>query len=74
MTRGNRGPNTGRGTNHLELAPTLATLADVLRRRGEPAQAGELFQRALRLYDSRGLHDHPHAAALQATLGRLENE
>jgi tetratricopeptide (TPR) repeat protein len=62
------------GPGHLELAPTLATLADVLRRRGEPAQATELLRRALRLYDDRGLAEHPHAAALHASLGRLEDK
>jgi Tfp pilus assembly protein PilF len=60
------------GTSHLELAPTLATLADVHRRRAERAQARELLRRALRLYADRGLDDHPHAAALRASLGRLE--
>jgi Tetratricopeptide repeat len=31
------------GASHIELAATLATLADVRRRRGDAAQAGELF-------------------------------
>jgi hypothetical protein len=60
------------GAGHIELAATLAMLGDVRRRRGDAAQAGELLKRALRLYESRGLYDHPHAAALRASLGRLE--
>ena len=59
------------GAGHLELAPTLATLGDVLRRAQRAGRGqGALLRRALRLDDNRGLDDHPHAAALRASLGR----